>query len=344
MVKVYEIGAQEGLDSLRRAERAPAEPGPGQALLRVRAVCLNHRDLLIVSGRYGPRRPAERVPVSDGIGEVLALGPGAAAVPGLVPGQRVICPHFVNWLDGDFSPGVFAADLGVTLDGWLAEQIVVPASALVVVPDTLSDSQAAALPAAGLTAWNALVEVGRVLAGERVLLLGTGGVSMLALQIARLCGARVAITSSSDDKLARARALGADITINMQRQPDWAAALLQADPAGADLVLETGGMASLSTSISAAAPNGRIVLIGALGAPAGLATAVLPNFSSIIGKNLQLRGITAGSRSMLARLLRAAAAQGLSPVIDREFGFDEAAQAYAHLASGQHLGKVLIRC
>jgi len=341
MVKVYEIGEQLGIDSLRRAERAAMVPGPGEALLRVRAVCLNHRDLKIVGGSYGPRRPPQRVPASDGVGEVLALGPG---VTGIVPDQRVTCGHFVHWLDGAFGPAVFAADLGVTRDGWLAEQIVVPAAALVPVPENLSDAQAAALPAAGLTAWNALVEVGQVKAGDRVLVLGTGGVSILALQLARMHGARVAVTSSSDAKLARARELGADLTVNYTTEPDWAAAFLKASGGeGADLVIETGGLATLGASIAAAAPNGRIVLIGALGAPAATAAAALPNFSSIVGKNLTLRGITAGNRRMLTRLVRAAASANLQPVISREFDFDGAAQAYAYLASSAHLGKVLIR-
>lgn len=345
MVKVYEIGEQNGLPSLRRAERAALVPGPGQAVLRVRAVCLNHRDLKIISGTYGPRRPATRVPVSDGVGEVLALGPDVAAAGELKLGQRVSCGHFVSWLGGAFAPSAFAADLGVSLDGWLAEQIVVPAAALVALPDTLTDTQAAALPAAGLTAWNALVEVARVRAGERVLVLGTGGVSTLALQLARMQGARVAVTSSSDAKLAAVRELGADITLNYKDEPEWGAALMKASGgAGADVVIETGGLATLSQSIAAAAPNGRIVLIGALGSPAATAAAALPNFSSIVGKNLTLRGITAGSRAMFAQLVRAAAANALQPVISREFGFDDAAQAYAYLASGDHLGKVLIRC
>ncbi len=348
MVKVYEIGEQTGLASLRSAERDPMAPGPGQALLRVRAVCLNHRDLKIVSGTYGPRRPPQRVPCSDGVGEVMAVGPGVTGVggvTGVTVGQRVTCAHFVGWRGGAFSPAVFGADLGVTLDGWLAEQILVPADALVAVPDGLSDDQAAALPAAGLTAWNALVEVAKVCAGERVLVLGTGGVAIMALQIARMHGARVAVTSSSDDKLAAARALGADVLINYARQPDWGTALMQATGGdGADIVIETGGLATLGQSIAAAAPNARVVLIGALGSPAATAAAALPNFSSLVGKNLSLRGITAGSREMLVRLVRAAAAQGLKPVIDREFGFDDAAAAYAHLASGAHLGKVLVRC
>jgi NADPH:quinone reductase-like Zn-dependent oxidoreductase len=305
-------------------------------LLRVRAVCLNHRDLNIVSGTYGPRKPENRIPVSDGIGEVIALGEGVA---GLQLGDRAICGHFCSWLDGAFNPSVFARDLGVSLDGWLSEQIVVPAAALVKIPASLSDERAVALGAAGLTAWHALVEVGRIKAGDVVLTLGTGGVSIFALQIAKMHGARVAITSSSDEKLAQAKALGADILVNYSTSEDWAGAVV-AESGGADIILETGGLATLSKSIAAAAPNGRIVLIGAL---AGPPAQVLPNFSSILGKNLLLRGITAGNRRMLQDLVRAADANGLVPVIGATFGFDEAPEAYAFLKSGKCLGKVLIK-
>ncbi len=335
-MKVFEIGAQDGVGALRASERPQPIPGPGEAVLRVKAVCLNHRDLLVLSGGYGARRPETRVPVSDGVGEVAAVGPGVTAV---AVGDRATCAHFVSWLGGPFAMSAFAHDLGITHDGWLAEYILVPAAALVKIPDALSDDQVAALPAAGLTAWNAVVEVGRVKAGDLVLALGAGGVSIFALQIAKLSGARVAITSSSDDKLARARELGADITINYETTPDWAAAVMAAG-GGADIIIETGGITTLAQSIAAAAANARIVLIGALAGPAEKAPA---NFSTIIGKNLTLRGITEGSRDMLSDFVRAVASSGLTPVIDRIFDFDEAPEAYAYLKSGRHLGKVMVR-
>ncbi len=337
-MKVFEIGDQQGIGSLTASERPDPVAGPGEVVLRVRAVCLNHRDLSIVSGSYGPRKPAGRIPVSDGIGEVISLGEGVGSV---AVGDRVICGHFCSWLDGGFSPTIFGRDLGVTLDGWLAEQVLVPAAALVKVPESLTDERAAPLGAAGLTAWHALVEVGRVKAGDLVLALGTGGVSIFALQLAKMHGARVAITSSSDEKLALARALGADIVVNYHKSPDWAAGVLAGSGgAGADIVVETGGLATLSQSIAAAAPNARVVLIGAL---AGVPAQVLPNFSSILGKNLVLRGITAGNRKMLTDLVRAVDANGLVPVIGGTFGFDEAPAAYAFLKSGLCLGKVLVR-
>jgi NADPH:quinone reductase-like Zn-dependent oxidoreductase len=340
-IKAYEIGPQQGLAGLRAAQRELPTPGPGQALVRVRATCLNHRDLLVLEGRYGPRRPETRIPVSDGVGEVIALGEGCGS--GVAVGDRVLSGHFVTWLDGAFSQSIFGADLGISMDGWLAEQILIPAAALVPVPATLSDAQAAPLCAAGLTAWNALVEVGRIQAGDLVLALGTGGVSIFALQIAKMHGARVAITSSSDEKLAIAREMGADITVNYKTHPDWAAELLRANGGrGADIVVETGGLATLSASINAAAPNGRIALIGAL-ANNTEQMGVLPNFSTILGKNLTLKGITAGSRAMLQRLVAASAANGLTQLINKEFEFDAADEAYAYLKSADHLGKVMIR-
>lgn len=338
MMKAYEIGPQKGLGSLRAVQRPLPVPGPGEALLRLRAACLNHRDLLVLQGRYGPPRPQQRIPLSDGVGEVMALGAGCDDVR---LGQRMISPHFVSWIDGDFDPAIFGADLGTSLDGWAAEAVLVPAAALVAVPDVLSDAQAAPLCAAGLTAWHALVDVGRVKPGDLVLTLGTGGVSILALQLAKLHGARVAITSSSDAKLARARELGADFTVNYRTHPDWAPELLRLSGGqGADVILETGGLATLPASIDAAAPNARIAIIGALG---GRRAARLPNFTTLVLKNLTVKGITSGSRAMLAQLVQAAAAHGLTPVIDREFSFDDAANAYAHLRSARHFGKVLIR-
>lgn len=337
-MRVYQIGDQTGLGSLNASERPDPVPGPGEAVLRVKAICLNHRDMLVLAGSYGARRPEARVPCSDGVGEVVAVGDG---VTGVQVGDRAICAHFVTWLGGDFVMSAFGQDLGISRDGWLAEKILVPAAALVKVPDALSDEQVVALPAAGLTAWNAVVEVGKVKAGDVVLTLGTGGVSIFALQIAKLNGARVAITSSSDEKLELARSLGADIAINYRTRPDWAAAVMEATGgAGADIVVETGGFGTLGQSIAAAAVNGRIAVIGAL---SGAPSETLPNYGTIIGKNLTLRGVAEGSRAMLVSLLRAVEAGGMTSVIDRSFAFDDAPAAYAWLKSGGHLGKVMIK-
>jgi len=337
-MKHYALGEQQGLRSLCAGERPAPIAGPGEALLRVRLVCLNHRDLLAVSGAYGAPRPAHRIPLSDGVGEVLSVGLG---VQGLAAGDRVVCSHFVDWLSGDWSPAYLAQDLGISRDGWLAERIVVPAAALVRLPASLSDEQAVVLPAAGVTAWRALVSLARIKAGDLVLTLGTGGVSLLVLQIARLHGARVAITSSSDDKLARMRELGADITVNYRRQPDWAAALLAANGgAGADIIVETGGAATLAQSVAAAAPNARIALVGALGGAARQDPAL---WQTLLLKNLQLFGVTSGSRAMLAELVRAVAARPWPALIHRSFDFDQAAAAYACLKAAAHIGKIAIR-
>jgi len=337
-MRAYQIGDQQGLESLTLVERSAPECGSGQALVRVLSMCLNHRDLNVLSGQYGARRPAERTPGSDGVGEVIAVGAGVTQVKA---GDRVTCGHFVTWLDGAFTPAAFGVDVGTSVDGWLAEQLVVPAAALVKAPASLSNAQVSPLPSAGLTAWNALVEVGKIKAGDLVLALGTGGVSIFALQIAKLHGAKVAISSSSDEKLERARALGADYTVNYATRPDWAAALAEATGGrGADIIVETGGGATLSQSIVAAAPNGRIVIIGSL---SGGFAVELPNFASLIGKNLVMKGIAAGNRRMLDDLIKAAEAARLTPVVDKVFAFDEAPAAYAHLKAGGHMGKVMIQ-
>lgn len=336
-MKAYQIGSQTGLDSLTATTRPDPVAGPGEAVLKVKLVCLNHRDMLVLEGRYGARRPEDRIPLSEGVGEVISVGEGVTSVK---VGDRAVFAHFVTWIDGDFSQAAFGSDLGITHDGWLAEQVKVPAAALIPVPAAVTDKQVAPLASSGLTAWHAVVEVGKVKAGDTVLALGTGGVSIAALQIAKANGARVVITSSSDDKLALARSLGADITINYRTTPDWAAEVAKAtDGKGADIVVETGGYATLSQSITASAVNGRIVIIGAL---AGASSDGLPNYGAIIGKNLVLKGIAEGSRAMLARLVRAVEANGIEPVIDRVFPFEEAREAYGYLHSGAHVGKVMI--
>jgi NADPH:quinone reductase-like Zn-dependent oxidoreductase len=336
-MKAYQIGDQQGLASLTLVDRPSPAVGPGQALLRVSAVCLNHRDLKILSGEYGPRKPEDRIPCADGVGVLIAVGDGVTSVK---VGDRASCTHFVTWIDGAFAPSIFGVDLGVSMDGWLAEEIVLPAAALVKIPDALSDEQVAALPAAGVTAWNTVVELGRVKAGDLVLALGTGGVSIVALQIAKLNGAQVAITSSSDEKLEKARALGADFTINYKTRPDWAAALLeQTGQRGADIIVETGGGATLTQSIAAAAPNARIGLIGSL---SGSFSGDI-NIGAAIGKNLVMKGMVVGSRRMFEDLLRAAAIFGMKPPIDRIFAFDDAPAAYDYLKGGEHIGKVMIK-
>ncbi|MBF9149459.1 zinc-dependent alcohol dehydrogenase family protein [Novosphingobium jiangmenense] len=335
-MKAYQLGEQTGLESLTIAERDMPVAGPGEAVLKVKYVCLNNRDLQILEGRYGAKKAEDRIPFSEGVGEVVSLGEGAV---GIAVGDRAIAPHFVSWIDGPFEMRYFGADLGTMLDGWMAEYVKVPAAALVKVPDSLTDEAAAPLAAASLTAWHAVVEVGQVRAGDLVVALGTGGVAMAALQIAKANGAFVAITSSSDEKLEQARKLGADYTVNYATHPDWASELQrQTGGRGADIVVETGGQHTLPQSINACAVNARIVIIGV-----GSAEGPLPNYGGIIGKNITLKGIAEGSRAMLVRMVRAMEATGFAPVVDRVFGFHEALDACRYLKSGAHLGKVLIK-
>jgi NADPH:quinone reductase-like Zn-dependent oxidoreductase len=336
-MKAYQMGPQDGLASLTATTRPDPVAGPGEAVLKVRLVCLNNRDIQSLEGRYGAKKPEDRIPLSEGVGEVVAIGDGVSTIK---VGDRAVFAHFATWLDGDFALSAFGTDYGITHDGWLAEYIKVPGAALVRVPDSLSDEQAAPLASSALTAWHAVVEVGKVKAGDVVLALGTGGVAIWALQIAKANGARVAITSSSDEKLELARKLGADITINYRTTPDWAAEVLKATGgAGADIVVETGGLESIAPSVVAAAANARIVLVSVTGP----ADAAPPSAGLMIYKNVVMKGIAEGSRAMMVRLIRAIEANAIQPVIDRTFDFDDAPAAYGYLKSGSHVGKVVIR-
>ncbi len=332
----YTVGDQQGISSLRRVRLPVAEPGDDEVVVAMRAAALNYRDLLIARGQYGGTKPESRVPLGDGAGEIVAQG---KAVKGHKIGDRVTAPHFISWLDGDFNPSVFAQDLGSTRDGWLAELITLPASALVRIPNRMSYADAAALGAAGITAWTVLETLGQVKPGDTVLTLGTGGVAILALQIAKMNGATVAITSSSDHKLAIARELGADITVNYRRNPQWAEAVRAATGgSGVDIVVETVGVGTLPQSLSCCAPNARVGLLGALAGNAGKPT----DLSALYFGNIILKGITSGSRAMLAALLRACEANSLRPRIDRSFPYAEAIDAFDHLNAAKHVGKVVI--
>lgn len=335
-MKAYQLGSQTGISSLTATTRPDPVAGPGEAVLKVRLVGLNNRDIQVLEGRYGVKKAEDRIPLSEGVGEVVSVGEGVSTV---AVGDRAIFAHFAAWTGGDFGYFAFAQDYGITHDGWLAEYIKVPAAALVKVPPSLADEDAAPLSASALTAWHAVVEVGQVKAGDLVLALGTGGVAIWALKIAKAKGARVAITSSSDAKLDHARQLGADVTINYATHPDWEAELMRlTGGAGADIVVETGGQGTLAKSIGAAAVNARIVLVAV-----GSADAPLPNYGGIIGKNITIKGIAAGSRAMLASLVRAVEENGITAEIDRVFPFDQAREALEYLKSASHVGKVLIK-
>lgn len=344
MMRAWEIGPRNigsrGIGGLRLAERAAPDPGPGEVLLRGIAAGLNYRDLMVLRGQYGTGLPDTRVPLSDGVGEVIALGQG---VTGLAPGDRVIAPHFLGWRnDAAYSPAVFAQDMGVSADGWLAERIVLPAAAVLRVPEGVADQTAASLAVVGATVWHAMVAFGGAGAGSLVLAQGTGGVSIFALLLAKALGASFAITSSSDDKLARARALGADYAINYKARADWSTALLEATGGrGADVVVDTLGFSALGETIAACAPNARIGTLGALaGSPQDVAGA---SQGALIGKNIAIKGIASGSRAMLEAALAVVAEKGIAMPVDHEFAFADAPAAFACLDSGSHFGKIVIR-
>ncbi len=337
-MKAWEIGAKSGIEGLRLAERPEPVPSEGEVLVRVIAAGLNYRDLMVCKGQYGNNLPDTRIPLSDGVGVIEALGGG---VSGWQTGQRVVAPNFSSWIDGNFSMAAFGSDFGVTRDGWLAEKIVLPTAALIAVPDAVSDKCAATLAVAGGTVWHAMVTFGEAGPGKLVLAQGTGGVSIFALQLAKAWGADFAITSSSDEKIARARAMGADFAINYRDRPDWAAALLEATGGrGADVVVDTLGFPALGETINACAVEARIGTLGALsGTPQAQATA---SQGIIIAKNIAIKGIASGSRAMLSKALDVVAASGIEMVVDSRFAFADSPAAYAHLQSGAHIGKVLI--
>lgn len=338
-MKIWEIGARTGIDGLRMSERAEPTAGVGELLVKVIATGLNHRDLMVVRGDYGSDLPEDRIPLSDGVGVVEAVGEG---VSGFTVGDRVTAPHFLNWLDGPYNFGIFGADLGVTADGWLAEKIVLPASAAISLADEVNDQTAASLSVVGGTVWHAMIAFGDVKPGELVLAQGTGGVSIFALQLAKALGADFAITSSSEEKLARAKDMGADYVVNYRDQPAWAAALLeQTGGRGADAVVDTLGFPALAETVAATAVNGRIGTLGALsGTPQAQGSA---SQGAIIGKNITIKGIASGSRTMLAATIAVVAENGIKNPIDQEFGFADAPDAFRYLESGSHFGKVLIR-
>ena len=334
-MKAYILaGGSENLDSLKLVERPDPHPGPGQLLLRVHATSLNFRDQAVVSGKYfGGRLSRDTVPLSDGAGEVVAMG---GDVERFRIGDRVAATFFSNWVEGS-PPGPMAAR-GSPLDGMLSELVVIDEADAVLIPDNLSFEEAATLPCAGVTAWNALMVSSHVTPGQSVLVMGTGGVSIFALQFARAAGARVIATSSSDEKLARAKQLGADTLINYRSTPDWEKEVLNATGgSGVDHVVEVGGAGTLARSFQCVGYRGNIALIGVLAGREGDT-----NPHPLMFKGASLTGIFVGNRVMFEQMNRAIAVNGIKPVIDRVFPFAEARQAFEHHQSQAHFGKVVI--
>jgi len=333
-MKAWRVVSQNGPDGLSQVDLPDPQPGPGQVLVRVRANSLNFRDLMVVNNRYG-RISLPVVPLSDGAGEIVAVGSG---VPQWKAGDRVAGTFFQGWTHGTVQRTAAGSALGAAIDGMLAEYVVLWADGVVAVPPHLSFEQAATLPCAALTAWNALVTAGKISAADTVLLQGTGGVSIFALQFAKIHGARVIITSSSDDKLARAKALGADATINYKTMPNWEEeAFRLTDKAGVDHVVEVGGGETFPRSLRALALGGTISVIGGV---SGFTTET--PLMDVIGRSAVIRGIYVGSREMFEAMNRAIGRHKLEPVIDRVFPFAEAPAAYRYKESGAHFSKVVI--
>jgi NADPH:quinone reductase-like Zn-dependent oxidoreductase len=334
-MKCYELQGPDGAEGLMLVDRPVPQPAAGQVLVRMKAATLNYRDLLTVKGGYGSRQRFPLVPVSDGAGTVESVGAG---VRHFAAGDRVIGSFFENWLAGEPSEAKMHAALGGSVDGVLAEYRLFPAHALVQTPSHLSDEEAAALPCAGLTAWSAVVKLGGVKPGQAVLTQGTGGVSLFALQFARMCGARVIATSSSDVKIERLKSLGADVTINYKTTPDWGKKARELTDHGVDLVVEVGGVGTLNESIRATRIGGTIAFIGVLAGPSPANT----RLPLMVMQQQRLQGVTVGSVEDLQEMCDAVSLNGMKPVIDRTFPFDQVREAFAHMASGSHFGKVAI--
>lgn len=319
-------------------EQPSPEPGPGEVRIRVRAASLNYRDVLMRRGMSASSAGSGGVvPLSDGAGEIDALGRG---VDDWSVGDRVAGCFFPRWEDGRFDLAHHDAALGGSMNGMLAEQVVLPAGGIVRIPDRLSFAEAACLPCAALTAWHALFERGALASGESVLVLGTGGVSVFALQMASAAGARVIVTSSSDAKLARAKDLGAWAGINYQTMPEWEKSVWElTGRRGVDHIVEVGGPGTLGRSMASAAAGGQIALIGVLTGRGAPEASLFP----LVARNVRLDGIYVGSRGMFERMNAFLDRHAIRPVIDREFAFEEAAAAYDLVASGGHFGKVVIR-
>lgn len=327
-----------GLDNLKVVDAADPQPGPGEVLVRMKAVSLNYRDLLMINGIYG-RAPAMGsapiTPFSDGCGVVEAVGPGVTRVQ---VGDRVATLFFQNWVSGPPTLEKLSSALGFPIPGAGRELGVFSQEGVSKVPEFLTDQQVATLPCAALTAWRALFEDCRLRPGDTVVLQGTGGVSIFGLQFAHAAGYRTVITSSSGEKLERARALGADNLINYREVPEWGRAVREATAGvGADLIVEVGGGGTIAQSMQAVRIGGHIAIVGVVAGPGeGF------NPATLIGNSAKLQGLSVGSRDMFEAMCRAIALNGIAPVVDKVFPWTEARAAFEAMAGGQHFGKIVL--
>lgn len=333
-MRAWEIISGDGVDALNLSERETPVPGPGQVRVRMNANSINYRDLTTVEDPIPRKLPFPTVPNSDGAGVVTAVGEGVS----LQQGDRVTSCFFEDWTAGEISAAAMASALGGARQGVLAEEVILPEHGVIPTPDHLTDAEAATLPCAALTAWHALNLPRPIVAGETVLLLGTGGVSVFAQQFCSMMGARTIVTSSSDEKLARMTALGANQTVNYRSNPDWDAEVLDMTGGlGVDRVVEVGGPGTFDRSVNAVRVGGIVGLIGILTGIGGQASP-----TAIMRKSVTIRGIYVGSRAMFADMNRAISAHGLKPVIDQSFDFQDARTAYHTMRAAGHFGKLVI--
>jgi NADPH:quinone reductase-like Zn-dependent oxidoreductase len=326
-----------GLDHLKVVEAPDPSPGAGEVLVRMRAVSLNYRDWLMVNGIYGraPAMGGEIIPFSDGCGVVEAVGPG---VTRFKPGDRVATLFFQGWIAGPPTLEKVATALGYPIPGAGRELGVFSEQGLSKVPEFLTDQQVSTLPCAALTAWRALFEDARPLPGDTVVLQGTGGVSVFGLQFAHAAGLKTVITSSSDEKLARAKALGADVTLNYRAEPEWAKGVRAAtNGVGADIILEVGGGGTIEQCMRAIRIGGHIAIIGVV---AGAGNPFNP--AALIGNSAKLQGLSVGSREMFEAMCQAIEMHRIQPVVDKVFPWEEAAAAFKAMAGGEHFGKIVL--
>ncbi len=334
-MKAIVIQPAFGIENLHVADRPEPRPGPGQVLLKMKAWSLNYRDFMVVRGLYNPKLRFPFVPLSDGVGEVIGVGDGVTRVK---TGDRVAGCFMQRWSAGALTDAGVKSSLGGGVEGIAAEQVVLHEEGVVKFPGHLSDEEAATLPCAALTAWNALVPQGQIKAGDSVLVQGTGGVSIFALQFARLMGARVIATSSSNAKLERVKQLGASDGINYKETPAWEDKVRElTGGAGVDHVIEVGGAGTFNQSLKAVRLGGTISLIGVLAGPGEV------NLMPVLMKGVRVQGIFVGSREMFEAMNRAIALHRLKPVVDRVFEFKEIQAAYRHMQEAAHFGKICVR-
>ncbi len=335
-MRVFQIEGEWGMDKLRLSTRPVPTPGPGEVLVRMKASSLNYRDLLVPERGYGSHTGSlPLIPVSDGVGEVAQVGDGVQRV---AIGDRVCPTYFQRWTAGDPNLERLTQSLGGPIDGTMTEYMCLSEEGVVRVPAYLSDIEAATLPCAALTAWSALTSASAVKPGDRVLVQGCGGVALFAVQFASLLGAHVTVISSRDDRIERAKELGADVGVNYRTTPEWAKATRDITSGrGYDLIVELGGEKTLPQSLRCIRPGGTVAMIGVLSG--GAMTASL---GFVVTRQVRLQGVTVGHRDGFEAMLRALEQHKIQPVVDRVFAFDELKEAMAYLKSGAQFGKVCL--